>query len=492
MDLPRADLWELAGFAQNAKQGEAWRAMREAKFTLYGGAAGGGKSYWLRWALLLFLVRAWVRYGMSSVRVGLFCENYPALKDRHLAKIRLEMPEYLGKLRDTKEEGWAFFLRPELGGGYLTFRNLDDPSKYDSVEFAAIGVDELTKNKQAVFDELRKRLRWPQYQRRFDLMADTCPVPEERRGFPADFVFPFVAATNPGGNGHAWVKRFFIDRDLPPELLEVYGLDQFRYVKALAQDNKFNPPSYYRDLLSLPEPLRSAYALGDWDLFQGQFFKEFRRELHVCAPFVVPSYWRRFCAADWGYACPFVNLDFAVSPEGRVYVIGEQLWTQKDTDWLGRELVRVHAGQQIGYRMLDPSCWDASRGVSIAESLQVSGWPCLKAENDRASGWARVREYLAWEDLATGPRAPMLQIFESCTYLIRTLPALIHNVRGDVEDLDTDGEDHGADALRYGLMTRPGVSTIPLSAMSTEYAEAALRAEHNERGKQYQESGWLS
>ena len=490
MDRPRrvrvSELMNPSG-----RQREALQAIRRAKFVLYGGAAGGGKSYWLRWALLIFLLRAYGEYGVPNVRVGLFCEDYPALKDRQLSKIAREFPRWLGELKDTREEGPGFYLRQEFGGGFIALRNLDKPEKYDSVEFAAMGVDELTKNREEIFHELRKRLRWPNYQVQFDFDPDRNPVPSERRGFPKDFIFPFFGGTNPGGIGHAWVKRFWIDQDLPPELLSEYGKDQFAFIKSLAMDNPHNPGSYYRDLLSLPEPLRSAYARGDWNLFSGQYFKEWRRELHVCRAFPIPSYWRQFWSGDWGFAKPFFGGTWAVSPEGDVYLTAEQVWTLKSNDWMGRELCRIHQNRNIAYRKLDPSCWDDSRGLSNADQLKAGGWVCEKASNDRIAGWMRVREYLAWEQSDAGVliRRPKLQVFDTCTETIRTLPALVFDKR-NVEDLDTDGEDHAGDMVRYGLMSQPGVSKIPIEELPVEYAEALLRANKEESGMT--RSTWVS
>jgi len=461
---------DLAGFF--SRQLEALEHLKTKKYILYGGAAGGGKSRFLRWACIWFLLRAWALYGVWAVRVGLFCENYPALKDRHLAKIGTEFPRWLGALKNTQAEGLVFQVRPELGGGVLAFRNLDDPGKYDSVEFAMVAVDELTRNRESVFNELRKRLRWP--------VDPGLNFEDERPGcFPADFQYPFLAATNPGNIGHAWVKRLWVDRDFPPEL-KSYA-ERIAYIQSLATDNPYNPPSYFEDLKSLPDPLRSAYAFGRWDVFVGQFFAEWRPELHVIADFPVPAYWRRFTAMDWGYSSPTCVLWFAVGPDNVVYVYREAYVRQLDTPRLGELLCRMSAGESIGYRKLDPACWDSSRGPSIAEGLGDAGWLCEKAENDRTSGWQRVRDFLAWREDDTGRlvRRPLLQVFRSCENLVRTLPAQVFDQR-NVDDLDTKGEDHAVDALRYGLMSRPGSSVVPLDLLEADYREAAVRAQHGQ------------
>src|SRR5215831_885360 len=336
---------DLAGFFP--RQLEALEYLKSKKYVLYGGAAGGGKSRFLRWACIWFLLRAWAVYGVWAVRVGLFCESYPALKDRHLTKIS-EFPRWLGSLKNTQAEGLAFQLRPELGAGVLAFRNLDDPGKYDSVEFAMAAVDELTKNREAVFNELRKRLRWP-----VPAVLSLFEHDDRPGRFPADFQYPFLGATNPGGIGHAWVKRLWVDRDIPPEL-ENYA-ERIAYIQSLATDNPYNPPTYFDDLKSLPEPLRSAYALGRWDVFVGQFFAEWRAERHIVADFAVPAYWRRFTATDWGYSSPACTLWFAVGPDNVVYVYREAYVRQLDTPRLGELLCRMTAGESIGYRKLDPA-----------------------------------------------------------------------------------------------------------------------------------------
>lgn len=225
---------ELAKFLP--KQKEAHLASKRFKFTLYGGSLGSGKSYWLRWMMVYWLMKLYSKYQLKGVRAGLFCEDYPSLNDRHLTKIRFEFPSWLGTYNESKKE---FTLAKEYGEGIIAFRNLDDPEKYLSVEFAVMGVDEINRNPLVTFRELRKRLRW-------------AGIPDVR----------FLAACNP--IGEAWVKNMWVKRLFPPEEKEQY---EFVYVPALPTDNPHLPPEYYKSLESLPEAQRKAFLEGNWDAF---------------------------------------------------------------------------------------------------------------------------------------------------------------------------------------------------------------------------------
>lgn len=231
--VERIKFSELAHFTP--KQQEATRLADAHRYFLFGGSRGPGKSYWLRWYALRFLLKVGAR-GFRGVHVMLACEDYPALRDRHVERIRTEFPPYLGYWRPSTYE---FRLYGQYGGGVLALRNLDDPSKYQSAEYALIAVDELTKNSRKTFDIIRGSLRWPGIERT-----------------------QFIAATNPTGPGAAWVRQLWVERDIPPELGHL--ADEFAFLPALPADNPHLPPSYVDELRSLPEPLRKAWLDGDW------------------------------------------------------------------------------------------------------------------------------------------------------------------------------------------------------------------------------------
>lgn len=225
---------ELAHFLP--KQLDAAKASKRFKFVLYGGSLGSGKSYWLRWMMVYWLMEMYSKYNLRGIRAGLFCEDYPSLEDRHLSKVKYEFPAWLGKYNQMRHE---FILAPEYGSGVIAFRNLDDPEKYLSVEFAIMGVDEINRNPVTTFRELRKRLRW-------------AGIKDVR----------FLAACNPVGE--AWVKNMWVKRMFTPEENEQY---EFVFVPALPTDNPYLDSTYFKSLESLPPAERKAFLEGDWDSF---------------------------------------------------------------------------------------------------------------------------------------------------------------------------------------------------------------------------------
>jgi len=429
------------------KQDEARKAAFKNRYVLYGGAMAGGKSYWLRWMLVCLLIR-WASKGHKAVEVGLFCEDYPTLKDRQLSKIGAEFPSWLGQLHgDHAQHGRCYILAEEYGGGIIKFRNLDDPSKYQSAEFAAIAVDELTKNTRDVFDDLRNRLRWP-------------GITDIR----------FLGATNPGGIGHAWVKKAWLDKLFDENETEP---EEFAYVRALASDNPHIDKSYLKQLESLPPDKRKAYLEGDWDIFKGQYFTEWRREIHVCAPFELPDDWRRFVAMDYGLFAPISMGWYAIAPDGRLYRYRELYKTGLTFSALAEAYVaHTPPGERVEYIVADPAIWKHEAGNSAAlTGAEILGGridellkshnpqkalkapPLIKADNTRVVGWQALREYLRPYQVEQEVVAK-LQVFSTCSEFIRTFPSLIHDEHNP-EDVDSDGEDHAGDEVRYAVMSRP-------------------------------------
>ncbi len=439
-------------FHWTPKQSVATQAADTHRFTLYGGSRGPGKSYWLRWWLLRFVLMC-NSFGLRGVRVGLFCENYPVLMDRQISKIVAEFPADIGRVKETRIDGLGFYLSE--GRGVIALRNLDDPAKYQSAEFAAVGIDELTKNPVETFNILRGSLRWPGIRN-----------------------VRFVAATNPGSIGHLWVKQYWIDRTYPPELQS--RADEFAFVPALPDDNPYLDESYWDELESLPEELAQAWRWGKWDSFVGQVFKEWKRELHVIDPITPPTTWRPLRGVDWGFEKPACCLWGAQDPDTGRVIIYRELYEAGLTDRaqaqkiqmlsLPNERGAIHGDQH--------SFWVhknfQGKTFTSADEYAREGVILTKASDDRIGGLRKIHTLLS---TPASDGAPLLQVTSNCTALIRTLPALPHD-KVNVEDVDTAAEDHAFDALKYLLTpvdARPKPKKKPGEPPAAGKIEAILR-----------------
>lgn len=432
MGLPAAlagDIRVSELFRWTDKQRQAVDACFTHRFILYGGARGGGKSRWLRWMLLFLLLYWFLAKGLRGVRVGLFCATYPELRDRQISKIDEEFPGWLGEVKETKEDGLCFFVRDAFGGGKIALRNLDDPEKYKSGEFAAIAVDELTLlPEKRIFDILRGSLRWPHIRHTL-----------------------FLAATNPDGVGNLWVRELWIERRFPPEMDAIK--DQFAFIQALPADNPHLDEQYWADLRSQPPDIQKAWVEGDWYIFTGQVLP--LRSRHIITPQEIPDYWIRKSGYDWGFAKPFAYLWGARNPDNGRWILYRELYAAGFTDPRQAEWVRQSEDartEKIIRRFADPSVFakntkgEVGTPTSTADIFAAHGLLLTPGNNDRLNGKRKVQTLL--ENLEDGE--PGLLVFSTCENFIRTLPSLVYDKKR-VEDVDTDGEDHAYDALRYLL-----------------------------------------
>jgi len=308
------------------------------------------------------------------------------------------------------------------------------------------------------------------------------------------------STANPGNIGHAWVKSRFIDKldrsgkpkyfkrindeDIETTKSDPLGLSR-AFVFATVDDNPaliVNDPDYLRRLEMLPETDKKALRWGDWDIFAGQFFKEWSRSIHVIPSVDFTVLHNKFAALDYGYTQPASIGWYACFLDGRVVRYKEfysEGYTYED---LAYKFLELNDGEKLDYLVADPAIWgdrshhvsakkkygEEIKGESGAETMQkILGGeiPLIRADNSRIIGWNRMREYLKPYKDQHDEIMAKFQVTENCKHFIRTIPGLIHD-DFNKEDLDTQGEDHAADEARYALMSRPAKPEPPPKVMS--------------------------
>ena len=354
-----------------------------------------------------------------------------------------------------RDKTWVFPSGATLWMSYL--ESDDDVLRYQGQAFSWIGFDELTQwASPYAWNYMRSRLR--------TTTASGLKLYQR-------------ATTNPGGPGHAWVKKMFVDpapANTPfwatdPDTGEVLSwpkghsregqpLFKRRFIPATLFDNPYLAEDglYEANLLSLPEHQRKQLLYGDWDINEGAAFTEFNRNIHVIEPFDIPASWPRFRAADYGYGSYTGVLWFAVAPDEQLIVYRE-LFVSKVTAWdLADLILDIESGEKIRYGVLDSSLWHnrGDRGPSLAEQMISKGcrWrPSDRSKGSRVAGKNEIHRRLQVDEYTGEPR---IVFFNTCKNLIAQLPALPLD-KNNPEDVDTDAEDHLYDALRYGVMSRP-------------------------------------
>lgn len=410
----------------------------EADETLYGGAAGGGKSAAILWDAIEFCL------AHEKVRCAIFRRTYPELEKSIIFEFLKQVNSKL--YRYSKQEHRVIFKQT---GSVLEFNHCQyeqDVYKFQSAEYDRLYFDELTHFTLFIYSYLLSRLRTTR----------------------ADIKPQVKSGSNPGNVGHLWVNNRFIAGAKVNTLInrvdEETGVEfTTMFIPAKVSDNKYimeNDPSYVGRLLRLPEDERKALLNGDWNAFKGQFFKEWNPKYHVRQAFDIPDGWKRYRCLDWGYRNPSACLWLAVDPDGRVYVYRELYQAGLTDGELASKILDLSGNENISYTVADPSLWSVTqyeKGESIAMRLMENGIEVIKGDNSRISGANVVRAYLELLSIRRGSRSfkqSTLVFFSNCQHCIATIPALIFD-KNNSEDVDTNGDDHGYDALRYGLMSRP-------------------------------------
>lgn len=409
---------------------------------LYGGAAGGGKSYVQM--LDAFIYR--LKYPGSKQLI--LRRTFPEL-EKSLIRTALQVyPAEFFKYNASKHVG-NFTNGSIIDFGYCD--NENDVYKYQSAEYDVLRFDELTHFTEEMYIYLISRLRG----------ANKYPK-------------QIKSSTNPGGVGHEWVKARFIN---PAPALEEWTTETGGtrvFIPALAIENKAlmeADPGYIKRLENLSEKDKKALLYGDWDIFEGQYFSEFDRNIHTCKPFELPDYYRRYVTIDYGLDM-LAALWVAVDPHGKAYIYKE-LYEGKDNgkgengqghivSSAANRLHEVNGGDNIYAWLAPPDLWNRHKdtGKSTAQIFFEHGIKLQKSSNDRVNGWRSVREYLKVHQDEQGQNTADIVIFDNCLNLIRCLPALQYDEKKP-EDVATEPHEitHITDALRgFCIMnTRKGV-----------------------------------
>ena len=426
---------------------------------LYGGAAGGGKSYAMCWDAFLRCLQ-W-----PGTYAYMFRRTFPMLEGTLIKNMLKIVPKSLGKYVGDKHE---YRL---INGSVIKFCYCDnegtDLMNYQGHEIDWLYFDELTHFTKAMYDFLVTRLRT-----------------EKKDGGSLPYEPCVRSASNPGSAGHSWVKQMFVDKTNNGEKIvrevvkdEVRKKKQIvytQYIPATVYDNPYIQDNYIFNLLQKPKALREALLYGRWDAFEGQAFPEFTDDpehyhdglnTHVIDPFEIPHHWPRYVSFDHGYSRPFSFGVWAVDEEGRVYRYKELYGCERGEANKGVKLSPGDIGRQLADLMdpefregihvggiADPAIWDRSRGESVEELIRkvYDGVIFQKGDNTRLAGKMQLHERLKFGE----DGKPMLYVFSTCSEFIRTIPALCYDDK-KVEDIDTEGEDHIYDETRYFLMSRP-------------------------------------
>ena len=404
---------------------------------LYGGARGGGKSDFL----LGDFLQGVARYG-SNWHGILFRRTYPELQE--IIRRSLEIYAPTGAIYRVGDKEWLW-----PNGAVLRLRFLEreqDASRYQGHSFSWIGWDELTQwPTDDAYKLIRACLRWA-----------SGDVPEKR----------IRASANPGGPGHGWVKKLFIDpapHGFKPIEDKKMGTTRM-FIPARVIDNKIllqTDPNYIDRLKGVgSQELVKAWLDGDWTIVVGSYFPEFDSR-HVVRPHSIPPHWTRFRSFDWGSMRPFSVGWWAVSDGTGDYpanaliryrewygASGPNVGLKMTVEQVAQEIKARSGNEEYKYSVADPAIFKTDGGPSMAERMKQCGVLFRPADNRRVPGWDQIRQRLLGEE------KPMLYVFNTCIDFIRTFPTLQHDAH-NIEDVDTNGEDHVADEARYAVMSRP-------------------------------------
>ncbi len=401
------------------------------KYICYGGARGGGKSHVSRIKMCLLAL------NYAGIQILLLRRTLKELRENHV----MQLQKMLRGIAVYKESTKAFIFpnSSRIVLGYCD--NEKDVLQYQGQAYEVIVLEEATHFTEFQFQTLTESNRMS--------------------GNMKDSFTPRMYFTcNPGGVGHAWVKRLFIDKDYK----ETEIASDYKFIPAQVFENKYlmeNDPEYVRTLENLPEDRKQAMLYGNWDVFDGQFFREFRRNIHVIEPFEIPNNWNRYIALDYGLDM-FAVIFVAVDTKSIAYVYNEIYKSGLIVSEARQMLKSIMRNYEYKAIYAPPDLWSKNRdtGKSTSELFREGGISFFKSSNDRKAGWLNVKEWLKvrkarHEQTGEIYEDSQLKIFNNCTNLIRCLPQLQYDDK-DPNDVATEPHEitHITDALRYFCVNR--------------------------------------
>lgn len=421
--------------------------LARTKHTAYGGARGGGKSWIVRYKAC----RMARRYGApdeysQGIRICIVRRTLEDLRKNHLDQLKIMLKGLAKYVKDDRR--FVFDNGSTIKLEYCD--NANDIDHFQGVEYDVIFIEEATQ-----FD--------PEWLKQ---IAASC---RGANNFPHRVYY----TCNPGGPGHQYIKRLFVDRRFEGREKP----EDYSFIQAKVTDNKVlmdRDPDYIGFLENLPPKLRKAWLEGDWNVYEGQFFEEFRNDpdhyddqewTHVINPIPIKRHWPIYRSFDWGYRKPFSCGWYAIDEEGTMYRFLELYGVQKSGNtsladeglkWtparVFQEIKRMEeehpllAGREF-MGVADSAIWDAEQGESIADTGMKYGIFFDKSDKKRIPGWMQCHYRLQFNSEGR----PRFYVFNTCTEFIRTIPTLQYDEHA-AEDLDSHGEDHAADEWRYLCM----------------------------------------
>ena len=412
------------------------------RFVAYGGARGGGKSQ----ALRLNLVIKALEY--PGIQILLMRRTLPQIRENHLIPL-VKMTKGVACYKEMTKE-FVFVNGSRIKLGYCDGER--DVMQYQGQAYEIIALDEATQFSEFQFQALTESNR--------------------PSGLCDGVTSQMYLTCNPGGPGHGWVKRLFIDRIYKGNEKE----EDYRFIQSLIYDNPYllnHDPEYVRMLENLPEERKKAMLYGDWDVFEGRYFPEFSREVHVCDGFVIPKEWRRYRAIDYGLdmlACVYAAVDYL----GFVYIYKEVYKPNLIISDAAKAVIEATGvGEVPVCTFAPPDLWTRRQdsGKSAAQIFAENGVILTKASNDRVHGWWGVKEYFMKAKNEAGEYVPRMKIFSCCRNLIRSLMQITFDEKNPDDCATVPHEiTHAPDALRYFVAGNPARSVV-----SGEYDDGVVR-----------------